>query len=192
MNRSSVDFPNPDNLRIVVYPEPVLKKACAPVDQFGPAIRALADRMFALMKEAKGVGLAAPQLGVPVRLFVCNPTGEPNDDCVYVNPVLSDLTGAVEESEGCLSIPDVSVNMRRATGATIDAMDAEGKPFRTNGERVIARIWQHETDHLEGRLIIDNMSATDQIANRRVLKELVADYDASKRRKKPSRCESSS
>lgn len=187
-----VDFPDPHKLGIVMYPDPVLKKACTPVTRFEPALSALAARMLELMRAAEGVGLAAPQVGVLIRLFVCNVTGDPKDDKTYVNPKLSDLTGVTEEPEGCLSIPGVSITMRRATGAVIEALDAEGKPFRTNGERVIARIWQHERDHLDGRLITDNMSSADQIANRRVLKELVADYGAFARRKKSFRCGSSS
>ena len=148
--------------------------------------------MLELMRAAEGVGLAASQVGVSIRLFVCNATGDPKDDRIYVNPKLSDLTGVTEDPEGCLSIPRVSITMRRATGAVLKALDLEGKPLQENAEQTLARIWQHEADHLDGRLITDNMSSADQIANRRVLKELVADYDAFARRKKPSRCGSSS
>ena len=128
------------------------------------------------MREGKGLGLAAPQVGVGVRLFICNATGEPQDDIIFVNPRLHDLNGFEEKEEGCLSIPGVNVMMRRPMSAGIDALDAKGRPFSLTGMELLARVWQHEMDHLDGRLIIDNMSATDEIANRRAVKQLKQDY----------------
>ncbi|UCC31947.1 MAG: peptide deformylase [Phycisphaerales bacterium] len=174
-------LPDPDNLRIVHYPDPVLKKVCAPVEEFGPELKALADKMLALMHEAEGAGLAGPQVGIPIRLFVCNPTGEPGNDLVCVNPRFIELTGGEEKEEGCLSIPGVSVTTRRATQAVMEAWDTDGKPFRRTGCDLEARIWQHEADHLEGRLLTDNMATTDEIANRRAVRQLEADYAATSR-----------
>jgi peptide deformylase len=159
-------------LRIISYPDPILRRVCLEVGDFGEPLRRLAARMIELMHESKGVGLAAPQVGVPVRVFVCNPTGEPGDDTVFVNPKLENLSGAVEHEEGCLSIPEASVLMRRAKHTTITARNVEGEPFERSAEELLARIWQHENDHLNGRLIIDHMSDTDELANRRILKEL--------------------
>jgi peptide deformylase len=99
---------------------------------------------------------------------------------VCVNPKVRLLDGAVEAAEGCLSLPGVTVTMRRAVAVTLDAYDVTGKPFRVPTEGLLARIWQHEYDHLDGRLIIDRMSETDQIANRRVLKQLKEDYAATR------------
>lgn len=160
--------------------------------EFGPDLKALAERMLELMHEGKGVGLAAPQVGVLIRLFVCNATGEPGDDLICVNPRLVELDGAEEKEEGCLSIPGVTVTMRRATDAVMEACDTDGNPCRKTGKDLVARIWQHETDHLDGRLITDNVSMTDEIANRRALKQLEADYAASRQRGKKTRCASSS
>lgn len=174
-------LPDPDNLRIVRYPDPVLKKVCAPVEGFGPELKALAGKMLALMHAAEGAGLAGPQVGILIRLFVCNPTGEPGDDLVCVNPRFIELTGAEEKEEGCLSIPGVSVTMRRATHAVMEAWDTDGKPFQRTGCDLEARIWQHEADHLEGRLITDNMATTDEIANRRAVRQLEAEYAAAGR-----------
>ena len=111
--------------KIVVYPDPRLRKKCIPVrpGEFDESLGALAGRMLELMKANRGVGLAGPQVGVCRRIFVCNPTGEPGDDHVYVNPVLSDLTGSVEGEEGCLSIPEVHVMVRRAKRCRITAQD---------------------------------------------------------------------
>lgn len=169
-------LPTPKGLKIVHYPDPVLKRIASPVTEFGPELRAFADRLLTLMREGKGVGLAAPQVGVSIRLFVCNATGEPGDDVVCVNPVLKDGVGQSELEEGCLSIPGVTVNVRRATKIVMQAVDLQGQPFELVGSDLAARIWQHETDHLDGRLIIDRMSEADELANRKALKQLKADY----------------
>lgn len=172
---SSVDL---SSLQIVRYPDPVLKERCAAVSEFGPGLAALAARMLELMREGKGVGLAAPQVGLPLRLFVCNTTGNPQDDRIFVNPELGDLEGMVEANEGCLSLPEVTVPMRRAESATVTARDTDGREFRVTGKDLEARVWQHETDHLEGRLIIDRMPTSAELANRRILKQLEQDYRA--------------
>jgi peptide deformylase len=173
--------PDIEELRIVHYPAPVLKKVSAPVEEFGPEIKALADRMLEIMHQGEGVGLAAPQVGVSLRMFVCNHTGEAGDDRVFLNPHFTELTGAEEKEEGCLSFPGVTITKRRATRVKMDAVDTAGSPIHMVGEDLIARIWQHETDHLDGTLIVDNMSATDEIANRRAIKRLITDYKAGQR-----------
>ena len=176
-----MDLPEPDQCRLVFYPHPVLKRLCAPIDVFGPKVKALTERMLSIMREAEGVGLAAPQVGVLARLFVCNPTGEPQDDVVVVNPRLIELAGAAEHEEGCLSIPGVFVTMRRATRAVMEAFDTDGKPIRIDAQEVLARILQHEADHLDGRLITDHMSEADEIANRRAVKQLEESFATARR-----------
>jgi len=192
VNRDLVKLPSLNKLIIVRYPDPVLRRVCAPVERFSPELAKLAKRMLALMKEAKGVGLAAPQVGVSIRLFVCNATGEATDDLVCINPRFLDLRGAEEKDEGCLSIPGVNVSMRRATRAVMEAFDVKSERVERSTEALLARVWQHEIDHLNGRLVIDAMSVTDEIANRRTIKQLEADYAAARRGKKPRRCASSS
>lgn len=172
--------PSLDKLRILQYPSPILSRAAEPVEEFDDALRALASRMLALMREAKGVGLAAPQVGMGIRLFVCNPTGEEGDDIVCVNPTLTELTGAAEEEEGCLSIPGVTVNIRRATSAVLKRHNLEGHAITQRATDLVARIWQHEADHLDGRLILDQMSTADEIVNRRAIKQLKEQYQAEK------------
>jgi peptide deformylase len=168
-----------DKLRVVYYPDPVLRAVCQPVEQFDQTIAALVRRMFELMRRDKGIGLAGPQVGVPLRLFVCNPTGEPEDDMVCINPQLDGLTGAEEREEGCLSLPNVSIPVRRATHARIQACDATGKTYERDGTDLLARVWQHENDHLDGRLIVDYMSEASKIANRRALKQLQTEFKRS-------------
>ncbi len=162
--------------RIVLYPDPVLRRKCEAVTVFDARLAALAERMVQMMHEGKGVGLAGPQAGEPIRIFVANPSGEPNDDRVYVNPVLEDLVGSEEAEEGCLSIPDVRGVIRRARTCRIKALDVNGEPFEDQAEDLLARIWQHETDHLDGRLILDLMRPADKIANKRQVAYLEADY----------------
>lgn len=169
----------PDNLetlRIVRYPDPVLMRTAEPVESFGPALEALGRRMLELMRAHDGVGLAAPQVGLSLRLFVCNATGELEDDLICVNPTLSALTGSQEQNEGCLSIPHVTVAMRRAAQATMEWFNPVGDRCERTGEGLLVRIWQHEIDHLNGRLIIDSMSTTDELANRRAIRQLRDDY----------------
>lgn len=165
-------------LRIIHYPDPRLRAACTPVETFDEDLAALAARMLQLMKAAPGVGLAAPQVGITRRMFVMHPLGDDAVDEVFVNPVIEGLDGAREAEEGCLSLPEVFVKVRRFTRCRITAQDLEGKPVSRVGEDLIARIWQHETDHLDGKLILDRMGPADRIANRKVLRELEARYQA--------------
>src|SRR5437870_3788655 len=99
---------------LILYPDPRLRHKCAPVEHFGDRLAAVAEGMLRLMRANRGVGLAGPQVGLAERIFVCNPTGNPEDDRVYVNPELLDLSGSIEAEEGCLSIPEVRVMVRRA------------------------------------------------------------------------------
>lgn len=159
-------------LQIIHYPDPRLRKSCAKVETFDEELARLAQRMLELMRADEGLGLAAPQVGVCRRLFVCNVTGDKKDDLVLVNPRLEDLEGEVDGEEGCLSIPEVRGVIRRAGQCRIVAQDLSGKAIELQGKDLLARCWQHECDHLDGRLIVDRMSETDRIANRRKLKEL--------------------
>jgi len=172
-----------DKLTVVCYPDPVLKKRCRPVEEFGEQLSDLAHRMLALMHQGDGIGLAAPQVGILIRMFVYNVTGEPEDDGICINPTLSDAKGSHELEEGCLSLPGVEVPVRRATTISIRAQDVFGSQFEQTGSELLARVWQHETDHLDGRLIIDNMSEAAKIANRRAIKQLQDEYKPRPRRK---------
>ena len=167
-----------NTLAILKYPDPRLRQACAPIVEFGEDLRQLADRMLQLMKDRNGVGLAGPQVGIMQALFVCNHTGEPGDDQILINPQLSNLEGSAESEEGCLSIPDVLVPIRRAQRCTIEAQDVEGNRFELTGQDLQARVWQHEYDHLQGKLILDHMDEASRISNRRIIKQLEASFNA--------------
>jgi peptide deformylase len=166
-----------EDLKIVLYPDPRLKKMSEPVTHFNEGLRALASRMFELMREAKGVGLAAPQVGENVRLFVMNATQEPGDDRVYVNPVLSDFEGEEEAEEGCLSLPGIHVNVNRGKQVRIRAQNLEGQPIEEVATGFMARVWQHEFDHLNGTLLTDRMGPVARMTHRKVLNDLKEQYD---------------
>jgi peptide deformylase len=163
-------------LSIVHYPDPALRKTSAAVTRFDESLRRLAQRMFELMREDRGVGLAAPQVGVNLRMFVINPTGKPEDDRVYVNPQLFDPAGEEEAEEGCLSLPEIRVDVIRSKAMRIKAQDLDGKAFEETADGYVARIWQHENDHLEGILLLDKMGPLDKLAARKQLKKLEEMY----------------
>lgn len=164
---------DPAKLSIVHYPHPTLREKAQPIAEVNDEVRAVIQRMITLMHQAPGVGLAAPQVGLAWRLFVANPTGEEGDDRVYINPELSDFTGGnAARDEGCLSLPNISVEVTRPAQATIRATGIDGQAFEETADDLLARIWQHENDHLDGVLIIDKMSPIDRMANKRAIKEL--------------------
>ena len=173
-----------EDLKIIHYPDPRLKKVSLPVAQVNDTIRALASRMFELMREHKGVGLAAPQVGQNIRLFVMNHTGEPGDDRVYINPVLTDADGDEEAEEGCLSLPNIHVNVVRAKRLRMQALDLDGKSIDQAGEDFVARVWQHEFDHLNGTLLTDRMGPVAKMTHRKALKELTEKYEEEQRKKR--------
>jgi peptide deformylase len=166
-----------DTLQIIFWPDPRLKRISQPVKVFDRELRDLAARMFELMRENKGVGLAAPQVGRNIRLFVMNATGQPGDDHVYVNPVLSEADGEEEDEEGCLSLPDIRIDVLRNKTMKISAFDLDGKPFEQVETGFITRVWQHEFDHLNGIMLTDRMGPMAKMANRRKLKDLEENYE---------------
>jgi len=167
-----------DDLRIILYPDPRLKKVSAPISAFDEDLKQLTAKMFELMRAHRGVGLAAPQVGINLRLFVINPTGEPQDDRVYVNPVLTEAEGSEEAEEGCLSLPNIHVNVDRSKRMRIQAQDLDGHPIDQTETGYVARIWQHEFNHLNGTLLTDRMGTVAKMKNRRILKELEENYAA--------------
>ncbi len=176
-DRPSAHNPNidPRALRIVSYPDPILRQKARPVEVIDDTVRQVAKRMLQLMHDAPGIGLAAPQVGLPWRLFVANPTGDPRDDQVFINPELQIVGRRTDDAEeGCLSLPNIRADIRRPVAITIRALDEYGKPFEMTSDDLPARIWQHETDHLDGVLILDRMTPFDRAANKRAIEELEA------------------
>lgn len=147
---------------ITRYGEKVLHEPCAAVTAFGPELASLIDDMFASMYKANGVGLAANQIGVGLRVFVydCEVNGERRIGHV-VNPVLTLPKGRRQvhvDNEGCLSVPGPYANLARADEATVTGQDRTGRPIKVTGTGLLARCLQHEADHLDGIVYVDRLS----------------------------------
>jgi peptide deformylase len=160
------------DLRIIPYPDPRLKRSSAPVQKFDDELAKLASRMLELMRAAKGVGLAAPQVGLSIRMFVMNPTQQPGDDRVIVNPVFVNASDEEGAEEGCLSLPGINTEIIRSKTITLRAQDLHGQPIEQTETGYVARVWQHETDHLNGVLIIDRMGPSAKMMFKRTLREM--------------------
>jgi peptide deformylase len=173
----------PTRRKIVLYPDPVLLRKAAPVERIDGWVRDLVKDMIDIMRDMDGAGIAAPQVGESVRIFVVEAREadeeEPAEPLgVYINPVLSAPMGSVEPfEEGCLSLPAIRAEIRRPPGVTITATDLEGRSFTRTSDGFLARVWQHEFDHLEGTLITDRMTEIDRLACRKKLKELQEEWD---------------
>jgi len=164
------------SLDVFCYPDPRLRELCTPIEEVDQAVRTLVDRIFEVMFAKRGVGLAAVQVGVTVRLLVASPSFEPTDRLVLINPVIVHEDGWEESEEGCLSFPDIYCKIRRRKLIVVEALDLEGEPMRHEMEGFAARVIQHEMDHLEGRLLVDRMGQVAKIANRKALKQLEAAF----------------
>ena len=160
---------------IVKYGHPVLEKRGEDVADFNsPELHQLIEDMFESMYAAKGVGLAAPQIGVGKRLAVIDTTtGEdPGQKIVLINPEIIVAEGSQKSEEGCLSIPTFREQVTRPNKVTVRAQDATGKFFEMTGEELLARAFLHETDHLNGKLYIGHISALKRDLIRRRIRKL--------------------
>jgi peptide deformylase len=166
---------DPSKLTIVHYPAAVLKTRAKPIEKIDQNVRAVAERMIELMNAEEGLGLAAPQVGLPWRMFVTRDAADHDSSHVFINPRLrvSDNEGVIHE-EGCLSLPGIRADILRPKGIELIATDLDGREFTVTSSEFIARVWQHEHDHLNGVLIIDKMAPMDRLATRKTLKELEA------------------
>ncbi|WP_165989476.1 peptide deformylase [Streptomyces sp. YIM 98790] len=168
---------------ITVVGNPVLHRECREVTEFGAELAALVDDMFASQRAAEGVGLAANQIGVDLKVFVYDC---PDDDGVrhvgvVCNPVLEELPAdrrrLAEENEGCLSVPTAYCELARPDYAVVRGQDLQGNPIRVQGTGYFARCLQHETDHLHGRLYIDRLSKRDRRKALKMMEENTPRYE---------------
>src|SRR5438445_7353422 len=159
---------------IVKFGDPVLEREAATVTEFDtPELHKFLDDMFESMYAAKGVGLAAPQIGVSRKIAVIDVSnGEnPEDKLVLINPRILKIDGKQEGEEGCLSIPGFREQVRRARAVTIRAQNLKGDVYEKTGEDLLARAFLHETDHLYGRLYITHISALKRDLMKRKIKK---------------------
>jgi peptide deformylase len=166
-------------LPIRIYPDPVLRVDCRPVSDFGPELRKLAADMIETMHAAPGVGLAAPQIGVDLRIAVIDlSVGEdPKQVWVIVNPEIVESSGSVAGEEGCLSLPGITDKVDRPGSVLIRALDLDGKPIEIRADEWLARAFCHEIDHLHGVLFVDHLRGLRKERARRQLKKLAADQE---------------
>jgi peptide deformylase len=152
---------------IRTFGDPVLKSRATPVKDFDESLEHLAEEMMRVMREAEGVGLAANQIGRLKRIFVAT---HEDEQYAIVNPVIEERSEVTEKDiEGCLSIPETRVEVERPTAVTVSGQDPSGEPVRLEAEGLLARIFQHEIDHLDGVLILDR---TDRESRKNAMREM--------------------
>jgi peptide deformylase len=159
--------------RITHYPAEVLAERARPVENIDNNIRQLVKKMTDIMLENKGIGLAAPQVGVPLQLFIISLDGTREAVKVYINPTVTPTTDELEATEeGCLSVPGISTKIRRYKKCKVTATDLDGSEFTEEAEGLYARALQHEYDHIEGTTITNRMGSAAKIVHRKQLKAL--------------------
>lgn len=156
---------------LCIEPHPVLRRAARPVEAFNRDLQRLARDLIETMYASDGIGLAAPQVGVDLQMFVANPTQERGKELVVVNPAFELAEGRAGVVEGCLSLPEVWDRVRRSARVRLRAVDAGGRPMVITAQGLLAIVLQHECDHLQGRLFIDRLS---WLRKRRALRTLKA------------------
>jgi peptide deformylase len=158
-------------LALVEYPHPALARRAKPVVRLDESLVTAVEQMFDIMYEAGGIGLAATQVALPYRLFVVNCSGQRDagEEFVFVNPVLSRPRGTAIQEEGCLSLPGLRMDVRRPARVVVDAWSLEGEPIHLDLDGLLARVVQHEFDHLEGRLFTDRLPEAAALEARRTL-----------------------
>jgi peptide deformylase len=146
---------------IVKFPDPILERPTEPVTEFDDELRKFVDDMFESMYAAKGIGLAAPQVGISKRLTVIDLSFKerPEDRIILINPEIILREGKQYEEEGCLSLPEIREKVSRAAKVEVRAQDLDGNWFEMEGTELLARAFQHEIDHLDGILFIRRVSA---------------------------------
>lgn len=155
--------------KILYLPDECLRKVAKPVETFDDSLQELIEDMFETMYHAKGVGLAAPQIGVSLRLSVIDVKGDKTEQIVIVNPEIVSSSGAKEYQEGCLSVPGAYDTVVRAERVTVKALDRVGNPFEIEADGLLGECLQHEIDHLNGKLFVDLLSPLKRAMARRKL-----------------------
>jgi peptide deformylase len=146
--------------KVLYYPNPRLRLKSEPVESVDDEVRQLIDDMFATMYEFKGIGLAAPQIDIQKQIIVMDVSDNKKQKYVFINPQVVEKSSDLEVGpEGCLSVPEICVNIKRSTKIKVNALDYDGKAFELEAQGLLAVCIQHEIDHLTGKLIIDYLSS---------------------------------
>ncbi len=173
---------------VKLYPNPILRRPAEPIEAFDDGLRKTVADMFERMAASRGVGLAAPQVGLRQRIMVINPSGEPGDELALVNPTITDKSGPITTfEEGCLSFPDIYAEVDRPDECTVTAFTPDGEAFEQSFSGFPSRVIQHEYDHLEGVLLVDRMSPADKQRHKAALNELVDRFKRAQANARPAR-----
>jgi len=160
-------------LKIKVYPDDILRKKALVVTKLTEEDKNLIRDMVETMYASDGVGIAAPQVGVSKRIFIANPTGEKGKELIAINPRILEKSGKEVLVEGCLSLPNISAEVKRYKKVVLKFEDMEGKEKIINANGLLARIIQHEIDHLDGILFIDRINIFKRLKLLRKLKRKI-------------------
>jgi peptide deformylase len=166
-------------MNLVYYPHPALRAKARPLTAIDQKVHQTAREMLDVMYEHKGLGLAANQVALPYRLLVMNLSGaekDPAQEGVYINPVILERKGSMEDEEGCLSLPKLYAKVRRAKTVRVQAYNLKGELLDISASDLAARCWQHEIDHLDGVLFIDKIGPIAKLASRGALKQFEREY----------------
>lgn len=155
--------------KIIYLPDARLRQPNAPITVFDDQLETLIEDMFDTMYHARGVGLAAPQIGVNLRLSVIDAIGDKKEQLVLINPEVIATEGEMEYMEGCLSVPGSYDKVIRAHQVTIRALDRKGQPYEMTADGLLGECFQHEIDHLNGKLFVDKLSPIKQAMIRKKL-----------------------
>lgn len=167
-------------MEIVTYPNPILMQKALPIEEINDKICQIAQEMLDTMYEACGIGLAAPQIGLSKRLVVIDTMGNKTGERVFINPQIIEERGEIIEEEGCLSFPGVMGKVMRSQYVTVIAYNLKGKKLKIKAEGLLSRAWQHEIDHINGRLFIELMTPASRIANKQKIREFELAYQNNK------------
>ncbi len=167
-------------MEIIPYPHPTLRHKSKPLQRVNKQLKELVQQMFPLMYEAKGVGLAANQVDLPFQLFIINEKADPieGEELVFINPVIQKPKGREEKEEGCLSIPGIYESVDRPTQIHVSAFALDGSPIDMTVDGMLARIIQHEYDHVQGTLFIDRIAESTYKQIDGLLEEFEIDFQA--------------
>lgn len=172
-------------MKIVNYPHPSLRTKAEPVKELNADVERIAGEMLELMYKHEGLGLAAPQVALPIRLLVMNFSADPEkkeDEHVAINPVIVEESGRIEAREGCLSFPELFQKVRRSKDVKVQAYNLKGELYEMAASDLPARVWQHEVDHLNGKLFIDKLGMIGRMNSRKALEEFIEDFERAKKR----------
>ncbi len=159
-------------MKLRTYPDPILRRRARPLKQIGQDERKKLHEMLEKMYENEGIGLAGPQIGWSVRVITVDPDGKGQRKRIFINPQILESSGIADAEEGCLSLPGIRSNVQRSDKVVVSAYTMEGEALKLELEGLMARVWQHEIDHLNGILFVDKITTAEKLHVREKMRSL--------------------